>query len=110
MPFTQSRVSLYHLAATAKSFCEQLTFHFQGHVVCHQMGFTLGAAQVFSNSHFGMVPADFSYDNVQCIGTETNLDDCPHDNSHNCSNFEGAGVECDPTVIGRYLLNWVHIF
>jgi hypothetical protein len=45
---------------------------FQANVVCRQLGFE-GALLVFSNSHFGFVPQKFSYDDVNCGGTETNL-------------------------------------
>jgi len=35
-------------------------------------------------------------DNVNCVGTETRLIDCPANalGSHNCAHFEDAGVRC----------------
>ena len=36
-------------------------------------------------------------DDVQCSGSENNLQDCPHSPNHNCGGGEGAGVVCtDP--------------
>jgi len=63
-------------------------------VVCKQLGFALGASNAHSNSYFGTVSANFSYDNVQCIGTEATLDACKHLNVHDCATNEGAGVTC----------------
>jgi Scavenger receptor cysteine-rich domain len=36
----------------------------------------------------------FSYDEVNCAGGETTLDDCKHQNTHDCKLNEGAGVIC----------------
>ncbi len=46
-------------------------------------GFTNGAGQIW-------------YDNVQCIGNETKLINCPKTGlgTHNCAHFEDAGVRC----------------
>jgi len=46
-------------------------------------------------SYFGLVPEEFSYDDVMCDNTQSNsLDECPHSNTDNCYPFEGAGVFC----------------
>ena len=65
----------------------------QANVVCKQLGYSRSIAS-FSVSTFGLVSNDFSYDDVNCTGTEPTLDDCPHINSEDCSSGEGAGVEC----------------
>jgi len=41
------------------------------------------------------VPTNFSYDNVQCTGTEATLDACPHVNTHDCFANEGVWVVCN---------------
>ena len=40
-------------------------------------------------------------DNVQCVGNETRLIDCPANQLgvHNCMHFEDAGVNCQVAVI-----------
>ena len=57
-----------------------------------QLGFSAGSATSFS--HFGRVPDSFALDNVQCVGTERTLQDCPHLTRDDCSGYEGAGVVC----------------
>ncbi len=55
----------------------------------------MGAYIATTNSHFGIVPADFSYDDVLCEGSQaTTLDQCPHNNIENCGAGEGAGAYC----------------
>ena len=56
------------------------------------LGFTVGVAT--RQSKFGYVPSDFSLDNVQCVGTESWVGDCPHSVKDNCDWSEGAGVKC----------------
>ena len=67
----------------------------QANVVCHQLGFSNGATSASCCSPHGQVPTSFSYDDVRCAGTESTLDSCPHQNTHNCGSFEGAGVVCN---------------
>jgi len=52
-------------------------------------------------------------DNVQCVGTETDLDDCEHGGwgQHNCGHNEDVSIFCDG--IGKknmylYLTPFVH--
>ena len=61
--------------------------------MCKQLGFS-DASQATIESFFGQVEASFSYDNVACNGNEETLDDCYHDDDHNCSGVEAAGVIC----------------
>ena len=37
-------------------------------------------------------------DDVSCIGTEIDIKDCPHSDSVNCDENEGAGVVCRGTL------------
>jgi hypothetical protein len=40
------------------------------------------------------VPNHFSYDEVACLGTESSVDECPHEDHDDCYPNEGAGVVC----------------
>ena len=64
-------------------------------VVCRQLGF-LRAVFAFRTAAFGQGTGQIWLDNVHCTGTETRLDQCPHNGIgvHNCRHFEDAGVQC----------------
>jgi len=61
-------------------------------VICKMLGFVGGISTV--ESYFGTVRTNFGMDNVLCDGSESDISDCPHDTSHNCGQYEGAGVKC----------------
>jgi hypothetical protein len=62
-------------------------------VVCKQLGFSNASFATFE-SFFGQVEPNYSYDNVACNGNEQALNDCQHDDDHNCNELEAAGVIC----------------
>lgn len=66
-------------------------------VVCRQLGFS-GVDQVYSNSErFGAGTGRIWFDNLDCIGTETHLLQCPTVNAlgnNNCHHAEDAGLRC----------------
>lgn len=70
---------------------------FQANVVCKQLGFS-GALNFTVRSHFGYVPTLFALDNVNCVGNEASLNDCPHVDDNDCNFEEGAGVVCGDSV------------
>ena len=43
---------------------------------------------------FGRGGGNILMDNVACVGTESRLDNCSYDFTHNCYHFEDAGVIC----------------
>jgi hypothetical protein len=47
-----------------------------------------------TKSQFGIVPKEFGMDNVKCSGFESDIRDCPHDTTDDCSADEGAGMIC----------------
>ena len=61
-------------------------------VICKMLGFVGGTATV--GSHFGPVISNYGMDDVLCVGSETDIADCPHATTHNCLGHEGAGVRC----------------
>ena len=70
-------------------------------VVCRQLGY-LRAVYAYSSSQFGQGTGPIWLDNIQCIGTESRLDLCPHNGIgvHNCIHSEDAGVQCTSKAIG----------
>ena len=65
---------------------------FYSHDMFRMLGYPHGRPTI--QSHFGNVHHTFAMDNVQCVGDETSLLDCPHVTVDDCSGSEGAGVVC----------------
>ena len=65
-------------------------------VVCRQLGFSPQGATAFGDAHFGQGAGSIWLDDVNCVGTESRLTDCPASaiGEHNCGHHEDAGVRC----------------
>ncbi|XP_060533809.1 uncharacterized protein LOC132706475 [Cylas formicarius] len=70
------------------------------HVVCRELGFNLGAAEVKGNSFFAKDLREsntpYMMDDIACLGNETSLMQCDFAGwgIHNCGDYEIAGVVC----------------
>ncbi|XP_072288954.1 scavenger receptor cysteine-rich type 1 protein M130-like isoform X2 [Eucyclogobius newberryi] len=71
----------------------------EAHVVCKQMGCGIPVS-VSTGSSFGRGKGQIWLDNMECIGAETALTQCPHSGlgNHNCGHEEDAGVTCLDTL------------
>ena len=67
-------------------------------VACRQLGFSPTGAAIATGSAVPDGTGSIHLDNVQCVGTEERLIDCPRNalGSHNCVHSEDAGVTCQP--------------
>ncbi|XP_030831054.1 deleted in malignant brain tumors 1 protein isoform X7 [Strongylocentrotus purpuratus] len=86
--------------------CDDLWDDTDAAVVCQILG--LGeTGSALSNAAFGQGSGDIILDNVQCVGTETDLFSCPSNGplSHNCGHGEDAGVRCNSTSSGTVSRN-----
>jgi len=79
--------------------CDDSWDHNDASVVCAILGFRRSTAVAKRYSLYGSVPNDFSLDDVGCEGSETSLDNCPHNLEENCGSSEGAGVRCPGTTV-----------
>ena len=64
-------------------------------VICRELGYS-GAVSAHSSAHFGSGSGQIWLDDVNCLGSETSIVNCPHGGwgSHNCGHHEDASVVC----------------
>ena len=64
-------------------------------IVCQQLGYA-GATSANGNAFFGLGVGPIWYDELACIGNETNLTECPSNTlgTHDCNHYEDAGAIC----------------
>ena len=64
-------------------------------VACQQLGH-LRAVSALGGAYFGEGSGPIWYDNVDCVGNETNIAQCSHSGIglHNCNHSQDAGVIC----------------
>ena len=64
-------------------------------VVYRQLGFG-PAITARGSAYYGQGSGQIWLDNVNCVGTESTIEDCSHRGwgSHDCSHSEDAGVKC----------------
>ena len=76
--------------------CDDLFDSNAATVVCRQLGLNPVGAIAVTRAGFGQGVDPIWLDNVDCVGSEENIDSCPHNawGSHNCAHFEDAGVIC----------------
>lgn len=79
--------------------CDDRWDNTDAQVVCRQAGFSdEGSQAVQARPLFGQGTGSIYLDDVECIGTEGRLVDCPFISNHNCGHFEDAGVICQGTI------------
>ena len=64
-------------------------------VVCRQLGYS-DVRRITTFGFFGNGIGSVQLDDLECIGNESSLLECPHNGVgiHDCFSFEVAGVEC----------------
>ncbi|XP_060590612.1 deleted in malignant brain tumors 1 protein-like isoform X2 [Ruditapes philippinarum] len=76
-------------------------------VICRMMGFQTANSLSVSGSHFGNGTGPILLDDVQCLGSETNIVQCSNKGwySHNCNHGEDVGVICNAVAASYRLVN-----
>ncbi|CAI8007778.1 Deleted in malignant brain tumors 1 protein [Geodia barretti] len=80
-----------------RSVCDDYWSYNDANVACGQLGFLPFCADATTKGSFKPgEPAKYWLDDVQCLGDEKSLFDCPHNKvaTHNCGPKERAGVHC----------------
>ena len=91
----EGRVEVYH-NGTWETVCGDGWDMRDATVVCHQLGY-IKAAAVLGSARFGPGSGPILFSGLSCIGNESVITECGHDNSggHNCSHSEDVGVVCE---------------
>ena len=112
----EGRVEVYN----NNTVCDDFWTVEDAQVICRQLGFS-GTSVAFSNAYFGAGSSNqpIWLDDVNCLGTETNVGQCLSGGwgIHNCVHLEGAGVRCsgelchmvEDHVCVQYMLVCVHV-
>ena len=80
-------------------------------VVCKQLDY-FAAITTRDGAYYGKGTGRILLDNVNCIGTELNIEDCSHNSKWgltNCNHDQDAGVKCRATN-GKYSIANCYIF
>ena len=64
-------------------------------VVCRHLGF-VSAIAARGDAYYGRGSGQIWLDDVNCVGTESTIEDCSHRGwgNHDCSHSEDAGIQC----------------
>ena len=90
----EGRVEVYHSGEWG-TVCDNNWDINDATVVCQQLGH-LRAVSALGGAYFSDGSGPIWYDNVDCVGNETNITQCSHSGIgvHNCNHSQDAGVVC----------------
>eukprot|EP00117_Sycon_ciliatum_P010401 scpid20566/ scgid12315/ Deleted in malignant brain tumors 1 protein; Hensin len=77
--------------------CDDLFDLVDASVVCRQLGLGLASSTLRAiSNHIPTGTGPIYLDDVECIGSEKSILDCPARSGQGCSHSEDVGVQCDP--------------
>ncbi|XP_065928600.1 deleted in malignant brain tumors 1 protein-like [Magallana gigas] len=67
-------------------------------VVCRSLGFSWNTSEVYGHAVYGPGSGPIWLDDVNCEGSEINIDECQHQmwGSHNCNHGNDVSINCIP--------------
>ena len=95
----EGRVEVYH-NGTWGTVCGDGWDLRDATVVCRQLGNLKAEAAVLGSARFGAGSGPILFSELSCIGNESVITECGHDDSggHNCSHSEDVGIVCGQSV------------
>ena len=92
---TSGRLEVYYQGQWG-TVCDDLFNNNSAMVVCRQLGFNPVGAIAVLHAGFGQGAGRIWLDNVNCNGSEPNIDSCIHNpwGFHDCGHHEDVGVTC----------------
>ncbi|XP_048727704.2 mucin-4-like isoform X2 [Ostrea edulis] len=93
----EGRVELYYNGGWG-TVCDDYWDDHDTAVVCNSLGFSANGATAMCCAHFGQGNGSILLDDVDCLGTETDIEHCKHRGwgLHNCQHQEDVSVRCSP--------------
>ena len=93
--WNEGRVEIFYNGSWG-TVCDDQWDNLDAQVVCRQLGLPDFGAQAHAGAHFGEGHGKIILDDVECVGTETSLDQCQHSGSEtrDCSHDKDVGVTC----------------
>ena len=90
----EGRVEVYHNGEWG-TVCDDGWDLNDAQVVCRQLGF-VSAITARIGAYYGEGSGQIWLDNVNCVGTELTIENCPHRGwgIEDCGHYEDAGVQC----------------
>ena len=91
----EGRVEVYHNGTWGTVCGDGWDLH-DATVVCRELGY-IKVAAVLGSARFGAGSGPILFSELSCIGNESVIAECGHDDSggHNCSHSEDVGVVCE---------------
>jgi len=88
----EGRLEVYH-NGTWGTVCDNGFNDAAARVVCHMLRYEYGW---FINNRYGAGSGQIWLDDVQCNGTETNIENCQHNGwgNHSCDHYKDVSVSC----------------
>ncbi|CAC5401410.1 unnamed protein product [Mytilus coruscus] len=95
----EGRVEIY-VDETWGTICDDAFGEEEARVICGMIGYSKNGSISYSSGYFGKGNGDILLDELNCIGTETNILDCQSSGlyHHDCEHKEDAGVACQVYV------------
>ncbi|XP_025102868.1 deleted in malignant brain tumors 1 protein-like [Pomacea canaliculata] len=93
---------------TWSTVCDDFFENIDAQVACRMLGFYSPGAVAVSSNMYGAGQGSILLDDVNCLGTETSLEQCSHPGyyRHNCAHQEDIGVICNiPGQLTARLVN-----
>ncbi|XP_029640742.1 neurotrypsin [Octopus sinensis] len=98
---TDGRVELFH-NGTWGTICDDSWDNYDAKVVCRMLGLSDGTA--FTKAWFSQGKGEIFMSEVQCLGSELSIWECPFKREHFCSHREDASVVCSERRNGSNII------
>lgn len=93
--FYSGRLEVWSNASNSwGTVCDDSFTTINAFVVCKHLGYPTAYVSYESGAYFGEGSGNILMDEVACTGFESNIGQCPHFSSHDCSPSEDVGVMC----------------